>query len=378
MRPLAFPQALAVVGLLGLTLALTLGADAIFAIAFFRSVFRPLDPLSPPPATGAAIALLATAVAIPLAVLAAAWRMRKRDDAIAVRPLTRSELLAIVGLLGLIVVAARSPVTALVGAATDWGSTWAFMAAMQVIAFLIPLAVLLRARGAIVRERWYPDGDHAITAGRLLTALALLALMVAAATAPARADDIALVWTGARNVGMLLALAVPFAAPLAAIAWARRMERFTPAESMRLLAVVALILLAAAVAVVTSPVTLLLAFAIPPALLLPGWLGQWRNADAAPHRPAGGLPAGVALLGGVFAVAAIISWMPYIVALIAGDATDVSRPFPATRLAWVVNERYWIYAALPSSTYLWPVATLGLAAVLPFLPLAAVRRRRQP
>lgn len=364
MHPLAFPQALAVVGLLGFTLVLTVGADVIFAVALFRSA-----DWAAPIATGPAVALQAVAVAIPLAVLVSAWRAHRRDDAPANRALTRGELLAVAGLLGLIVVAARSPATALSGAATDWGPTWAFMAAMQTIAFLIPLAVLLRARGAMARERWYPDGDHAVDAGRLLTALALLILMVAAATAPARADDIALLWAGTRNIGMLLALAVSFAAPLAAIARARQLDRFTPAESGQLLIVAALMLPAAAIALVNGPGALLLALAIPPALLLPDWLGQWRGAtDAARH-----LPAGMALLGGVFAIAAIILWMPYIVALIAGDATGIGGPFPATRLYLFAGA-----AVVPASAFLWPVVALGLAAVLPLALPAIARGRREP
>lgn len=368
MRPLAFPQALTSVGLLGITLVLTVGADVVFAIALYRSA-----DFAAPVATSAAVALLAAAIAIPLAILVSAWRPRRRDDAPAARTLTRGELLAVAGLLGLIVVAARSPATALVGAATDWGPSWAFMAAMQTIAFLIPLAVLRRARGAIKRERRRPDGDHAVDAGRLLTALALLVLMVAAAAAPARADDIALFWTGARNTGMLLALAVSFAAPLAAIAWARQLDGFTPAKSGRLLVVIALLLPAAAIAIVTGSGAMLLAFAIPPALLLPGWLGQWRNATDAPSRFANGLPACLALLGGTFAVAAIVLWMPYIVVLIAGDATGVRGPLPAARLQLDAGA-----VALPASAFLWPVAALGLAAALPLSLLAAAHRRRWP
>lgn len=365
MRPLAFPQALAIVGLLGFTLVLTVGADVVFAVALFRTADFPFV------ATDAAAALLAAAIAIPLAVLVSAWRARRRDDAPAA--LTRGELLAVTGLLGLIVVAARAPVAALAGAATDWGPGWAFMAATQTIAFLIPLAVLLRARGAMARERWRPGGDHAVDAGRLLTALALLALLIAAATAPARADDIALLWAGAPNVGMLLALAVSLAAPLAAIAQARQLDRLTPAKSVRLLAAVALLLLAAAIAIVTGPGPLTLAFAIPPALLLPGWLGQWGNATDAARRFTGGLPACLALLGGLFAVAAIVLWLPYVAALIAGDATGVGGPLSPTRLRWIAIEGSGVF---PASTLLWPVAALGLAAILPLPLLAAARKRR--
>lgn len=103
MRPLAFPRALAVVGLLGFTLVLTVGADVIFAVALFRSA-----DWAAPIATGPAVVLQATAVAIPLAILVSAWRAHRRADAPADRALTRGELLAVTGLLGLIVVAARS------------------------------------------------------------------------------------------------------------------------------------------------------------------------------------------------------------------------------------------------------------------------------
>ena len=188
MRAITFNQTLLAVALLGLTLVIALGATSVPQIIGARSGF---GDSGIGPSTTAAILLQAGAFILPFMVLAAAGLQRQENRS---NPLTFSQLLAVTGLLGLVIVGAQAPHVALHIAQFVWRGNssdyWAPLV-LQVLAFAIPLVVigagLLKSRQA----RWtgQADGD-AITFARLFRCLALFALMMAAAAAPNFANEI--------------------------------------------------------------------------------------------------------------------------------------------------------------------------------------------
>ena len=143
------------------------------------------------PSTTAAILLQAAAFAIPFVVLVAAGLQRQENRS---NPLTFSQLLTVTGLLGLVIVGTQAPQVAVHLAEFVWrgdsSDYWAPLA-LQVVAFMVPLAVIGAARLKALRTRQSAEenGD-AITFARLVRCLALLALAIAVAAAPATANDI--------------------------------------------------------------------------------------------------------------------------------------------------------------------------------------------
>ena len=202
-KSITFHQALLAVGLVGLTLATALGAASVPQIVGARSGF---DESGIGPSTTAAILLQAAAFAIPFVVLAAASLQRQNNRS---NPLTFSQLLTVTGLLGLVIVGTQAPRVAVDVAEFVWRGTssdyWAPLA-LQVVAFMVPLMVIGAARLRALRIRQGADenGD-AITFARLVRCLALLALAIAIAAAPATANEI--VRTLAIEEGASLAVA---------------------------------------------------------------------------------------------------------------------------------------------------------------------------
>ena len=188
MKSITFNQALFAVGLIGLTLATALGAGTVPMIVGARSGF---DDSGIGPSTTAAILLQAAAFAIPFVVLVAAGLQRQENRS---NPLTFSQLLTVTGLLGLVIVGTQAPQVAVHLAEFVWrgdsSDYWAPLA-LQVVAFMVPLAVIGAARLKALRTRQSAEenGD-AITFARLVRCLALLALAIAVAAAPATANDI--------------------------------------------------------------------------------------------------------------------------------------------------------------------------------------------
>ena len=203
MKSITFNQALLAVGLIGLTLATALGAASVPQIVGARSGF---DESGIGPSTTAAILLQAAAFAIPFVVLATAALQRQENRT---NPLTFSQLLIVTGLLGLVVVSTQAPQVAVHLAEFVWrgdsSDYWAPLA-LQVVAFMVPLAVIGAARLKALRTRQSAEenGD-AITFARLVRCLALLALAIAIAAAPATANEI--VRTLAIEEGASLAVA---------------------------------------------------------------------------------------------------------------------------------------------------------------------------
>ena len=188
MRSVTFGQALLAVGLFGLTLATALGAVSVPQIVGARSGFADSGG---GPSTTAAILLQAAAFAIPSIVLAAASLQRQENRS---NPLTFSQLLTATGLLGLVIATTQAPQVAVHVAEFVWQGNgpgyWAPLL-LQVVAFMVPLAVIGAARLRALRVRQgVEEGDDAITFPRLVRCLALLGLLVAAASAPAAVNGI--------------------------------------------------------------------------------------------------------------------------------------------------------------------------------------------
>ena len=182
MRAITFNQALLAVALLGLTLTTALGAGTVAMIVGARSGFADSGI---GPSTTAAILLQAAAFAIPFIVLAAAGLQRQENRS---NPLTFSQLLTVTGLLGLVVVGTQAPHVAVHVAEIVWRGNspdyWPPLV-LQVLAFMVPIAVIGAARLRALRVRQGEDeDDDAITFARLVRCLALFGLAIAVAMAP--------------------------------------------------------------------------------------------------------------------------------------------------------------------------------------------------
>ena len=178
MRSITFGQALLALGLIGLTLPLTAGQGGLSYVgAAYSSVGGP-SPIGP------IMALAATlAVAIVILVTGLA-RIRAEEGAGA--PLTYPQLLVTIGLLGLLVAGALSPMSVVFSIATGWDerSWWtsadAGPLALQAGAFVIPLLVVASNLKGALRS----PSANSVGITKPLTCLAVLALVSAAAAAP--------------------------------------------------------------------------------------------------------------------------------------------------------------------------------------------------
>ncbi len=178
MRSISFGQALLAVGLIGLTLPLTAGQGGLSYVGAAYSAVGGPSPIGP------IMALAATlAVAIVILVTGLA-RIRAEEGAGA--PLTYPQLLVTIGLLGLLVAGALSPMSVVFSIATGWDerSWWtsadAGPLALQAGAFVIPLLVAASNLKGALRS----PSAHSVGITKPLTCLAVLALVSAAAAAP--------------------------------------------------------------------------------------------------------------------------------------------------------------------------------------------------
>ncbi|MXX19009.1 MAG: hypothetical protein F4X03_08340 [Dehalococcoidia bacterium] len=178
MKSITFSQALLAVGLIGLTLPLTVGQSGLSYIGAAYAVEGGPSPVGP-------IVALAATLAVAIAILVAGV-VRIRAERSAEAPLTYPQLLVTIGLLGLLVAGALSPISVVFSIVTGWdqGSWWtstdAGPLALQAGAFAIPLLVIgSNLKGALRGPSTESEG---IT--RPFTCLVVLTLVFAGATAP--------------------------------------------------------------------------------------------------------------------------------------------------------------------------------------------------
>ena len=181
MKSITFSQALVAVGLVGLTLPLTIGQTGIHFISAAYSFDGGPSPVGP-------IVALAATAAVAMGILATGL-VRGRAAAGTEKLLTYPQLLLTIGLIGLLLAGTFSPLSLVFSILTGWDerSWWtttdAGPLALQVVALAIPLLVVsANARDA----RRGPSAQRAeIT--RPFTCLAVLTLVIASSVAPGMA-----------------------------------------------------------------------------------------------------------------------------------------------------------------------------------------------
>ncbi len=178
MKSITFSQALLAVGLIGLSLPLTVGQGGLSYIGAAYAVEGGPSPVGP-------IAALAATLAVAIAILVVGV-VRIRAEPAAEAPLTYAQVLVTIGLLGLLVAGSLSPISVVFSIVTGWdkGSWWtsadAGPLALQAGAFAIPLLVIAsNLKGALRGPSTEGEG---IT--RPFTCLAVLTLVFAIAAAP--------------------------------------------------------------------------------------------------------------------------------------------------------------------------------------------------
>lgn len=171
MKSVTFTQALLATGLTGLTFALTLGQPNLFGIAAAEFV-------DDGPSTVAPVVLLAVSFAIPLAVLAVAWRRMRTGEPEPERAPTPAQVRVIIGLVGLMLVSAFAPQIVTAGSAAGWDGPAIDSLVYLIVAGIVPLAIIARAR-------WQGGGGDPGGLPHLLTCLGLITLVIAAVVAPA-------------------------------------------------------------------------------------------------------------------------------------------------------------------------------------------------
>ena len=178
MKSITFSQALVAIGLVGLTLPLTVGQYSIFHIVAAYTHEGGPSPLAP-------IVALAATLAFAAVILAAgATRLEAEPDT--GEDLTQPQLLVAIGLLGLLIVGALSPMSLIFSILTGWNvASWWTSAdagplALQLAAFAIPLLVIL---SNLKSAKHRPSGQHE-TFPRPFSSLALLTLVIAGAIMP--------------------------------------------------------------------------------------------------------------------------------------------------------------------------------------------------
>ena len=186
-KPIAlvtFPEVLRAIGVLGLSLALTLAALATMILWL----------VAEDSARSAVVPVLV--VVLSLGIGLGLTLVRVRPGALASNEgLTFSELLIATGLLGLVIVSNAASLTAIWSALFGWLDVHPSRLGtviVQVAVFVIPLAVI--ASGYIRRKRAKDSPgelEDAISRPRLLTCLGLLMLTLAVAGAPFAVNNIA-------------------------------------------------------------------------------------------------------------------------------------------------------------------------------------------
>ena len=182
-----FQQALRSVAVLGLTVTLVL---AVWTTLLWLNVeLRDLDP-----SVAVSLAVLLVAIVLPLAI--AGTRRGVSPDSVGDAPgaaagLSFSGLLTVVGLFGLMLVAAASPISALFVSSAVWlgDGPWKAMLTLQVVAFAVPLTTIAAARVRAWHATRSVDGQgDAITLPRLALAFALLGPAIVATGLPGLPD----------------------------------------------------------------------------------------------------------------------------------------------------------------------------------------------
>ena len=151
----------------------------LFTAAVIAFLWVIVESPGPGPNIAVPIVLLLIALAIPLVAMQTGGSAFGRSRVGSVVPdpssgLSFSGLLASTGLLGLVVVAAVSPIMGLHISVGIWvaDGRWTTMTILQAVAFLAPLGVIVAGRIVARRVARFPDAD-AITLPRLALALAL-------------------------------------------------------------------------------------------------------------------------------------------------------------------------------------------------------------
>ena len=178
MKSITFNQALLAVGLVGLTLPLTIGQPGITYIVSAYSYEGGPSPVGP-------IVALAATLAVAMVILATGLlRMRAGDES--EDTLSYPQLLVTIGLLGLLFAGACSPMSLVFSIVTGWDETswWtstnAGPLALQLAAFAIPLLVIGSSWKGARRGPSVP-GEAVV---RPFTCLAVLTLVTAGSGAP--------------------------------------------------------------------------------------------------------------------------------------------------------------------------------------------------
>ena len=167
MKSITFSQALVAVGLVGLTLPLTVGQTNILYINAAYAYEGGPSPVGP-------IVALAATLAIAIVILITGLARVRAVEAEA--PLTHRQLLVTLGLLGLLLAGAFSPTSLVFSIVTGWDerSWWTSVdagpLALQLGAFAIPLLVIVRN---LIGARQGPSLESEGIAG-LLTNLTVL------------------------------------------------------------------------------------------------------------------------------------------------------------------------------------------------------------
>ena len=174
MRYVTFNQALLAVGLVGLTVALTHGEGNSFAIAASLLV-------KDGPSIAGPVFLTVVSMAIPLGILVIAWwRVRAGPgDNNPPSPLTYAQARLIIGLAGLVVLAALTPQVVVANSAAGWDGPALDSTAYLVLILVVVAAILGSALGRLNRD------TGPIDRSQLLVCLGLAMLVLVAALAPA-------------------------------------------------------------------------------------------------------------------------------------------------------------------------------------------------
>lgn len=170
LKHLTFNQALLAVGLVGLVLALTGGEGNSFGIAASLLV-------EDGPTIGGPAILLAISIALPLSILAIALA-RTAGTAAGSDPLTYAETRLSIGLAGLILLASIAPQLFTANANAGWDESVG-----SVVYLGIALVVLAAILGSALGDMRRDPGPFGFP--QVLRCVALIALVIAAALAPA-------------------------------------------------------------------------------------------------------------------------------------------------------------------------------------------------
>ena len=184
MKYVTFNQALLAVGLVGLVVALNFLEGNSFAIAASLLV-------DDGPSIAGPVVLMAVSLAIPLATLAACClRMGSESGDNDPAPLSYAQARLIIGLAGLILLAAVAPQVIVAGSVAEWEGSAIDSIAYLVVGLIVSAAILGSALASVSRDATPIDRSQ------LLMCLGLTVLVVVVVVAPALAGFVV---TGAED-----------------------------------------------------------------------------------------------------------------------------------------------------------------------------------